>query len=331
MFQSKLSLYALLLETLAWSIVLLGDRSNGALLAFLLAHAGASAIFAVIGLSLLPGAFARPRWPALALMAGMAYALPIVGVVAVVLGIHALRALPAHPGRDAFRAIALPEIDPHMRQGSGFRQAGMRSFLANNRAPVASRLRALVALQNISGRVATPLLRDVLADPSEDIRLLAYGMLDNKEKHLNQAIHAESVRFNEAPAESEERAEAARRLGDLYWELVYQELVQGDLRAHALQQSLHFTGLSLQRMANDAGLHMRHAQLLHALGDAPAARIAYDRALALGMPKTRVVPYLAELAFDTCDFERAGALMNELGDWQSLPRLLPVILYWRNA
>ena len=156
-------------------------------------------------------------------------------------------------------------------------------------------------------------------------------MLDNKEKHLNQAIHAESARYSQAPVDSRERGEAARRLADLYWELVYQELAQGDLRTHALQQSLQFTTLALQSAESDAGLHMRHARLLQSLGETHAARTAYDRALALGMPKTRIVPYLAELAFDTGDFSQTRALMNELGDWQSLPRLQPVIRYWRRA
>ena len=331
MFLPKFSLYTLLLEALAWSGLLLDSHGDGALLLFLLAHGGACIIFAIAGLTLLPPAFSTPRVPALLLIATTAYALPVVGFVAAIAGILILRALPAQAGQDAFRAIALPEIDPHMRQGSGFRQAGMRSFLANSRAPVASRLRALVALQNISGRVATPLLRDVLTDPSEDIRLLAYGMLDNKEKHLNQAIHAESARFSQASADTRERGDAARRLADLYWELVYQELAQGDLRTHALEQSLQFTTIALQSAENDAGLHMRHARLLQSLGNTDAARAAYDRALALGMPKTRIVPYLAELAFDTGNFRQARTLMSELGDWQSLPRLQPVIRYWRRA
>jgi len=219
----------------------------------------------------------------------------------------------------------------HQRPGTGFRQAGMRSFLANAQAPLLARLRALVALRNISGRVASPLLRDALTDPSEDLRLLAYGMLDNKEKQLNRSIHAESTRFAAAVERSAEQGEAAQRLADLYWEFVYQDLVQGDLRAHALQQSLHYTRIALARARDDAGLHLRHGRLLQSLGKPRAARAAYDRALARGMPKTRIVPYLAEAAYDIGDFDAVRALMNELGDWQLLPRLRPLIRYWREA
>lgn len=331
MFQPKLGLYALGLEASAWAGVVMGGSDERALLLYLLAHAGASALLSLIAIALLPQHLAKPRLPILLLMFGTSYAIPVLGILAVIGGTLLLHALPAIRRGDAFRAIELPEIDPHQRPGSGFRQAGMRSFLSNTQAPVATRLRALVALQNVSGRVASPLLRDVLTDPSEDIRLLAYGMLDNKEKHINHAIHSESTRFGAAKAGTAERAEAAKRLADLYWELIYQELAQGDLRLHALQQSLHYTQISLEQTPDDAGLHLRHGRLLQSLGEARPAQAAYDRALALGLPKTRILPYLAEVAYDIGDFATVCALMNELGDWQSLPRLQPVIRYWNRA
>jgi tetratricopeptide (TPR) repeat protein len=331
MFQPKFGLYALTLELSAWAGVALGASDERSLLLYLLAHGGASIVIALIAITFLPPHLAKPRQPILLLLFSTSYAIPVLGIVAVLGSVFVLHALPASYRSDAFRAVDLPEIDPHLRPGIGFRQAGMRSFLSNSRAPVATRLRALVALQNISGRVASPLLRDVLTDPSEDIRLLAYGILDNKEKRLAHSIHSETKHLNSAIAGSVEQTEAAKRLADLYWELVYQELAQGDLRLHALQQSLHYTQISLQQTPDDAGLHLRHGRLLQSLGQSPAARDAYDRALALGLPKTRIVPYLAEVAYDVGDFNTVRALMNELGDWQSLPRLRPVILYWSQA
>ena len=331
MFQPKLGLYALTLEASAWASVAMNSSDEYALLFYLLAHGGASFLLALIAVALLPPYLAQPRRPILLLLFATSYAVPVLGIAAVIGGVFLLHALPAVLPGEAFRAIELPEIDPHLRPGTGFRQAGMRSFLSNPQAPVATRLRALVALQNLSGRVASPLLRNVLTDPSEDIRLLAYGMLDRKEKLLNQSIHSESTCFNTAVANSPEQTEAAKRLAGLYWELVYQELAQGDLRQYALQQSLYYTQISLEQSPDDAGLHLCHGRLLQSLGEAHPARAAYDRALALGLPKTRIVPYLSEVAYDIGDFATVRTLMKELGDWQSLPRLRPVIRYWSEA
>lgn len=328
MFQSKLGLYALTLEATAWGGLLLGGNSDSTLLAYLAAHAAASVVLAFAAIVFLPATLRKNRGAVLLLLAGTGFAVPILGFVAIILGIIMLHSLPPVAPEGMFKAVSLPEVDTHQRAGQGFRQAGMRAFISNERAPVATRLRALVALQNVPGNVASPLLRDVLTDPSEDIRLLAYGMLDNKEKVVNNDIHRASRSYQGAAEGSSARQEAARRLADLYWELVYQELAQGDLRDHALRESLRYTLVALADSPDDAALHLRHGRLLQALHRPEEARQAYDQALALGMPKTRIVPYLAEVAFETGHHDEVRALMSDLGNWQSLPRLKPVIAYW---
>lgn len=331
MFQPKLGIFALTLEAAAWSGIALGERSDTALLVYLLSHAGASMILALCAIAFVPKRLRHPKLPILLLLFGTSFAIPILGIIGIVFGIMQLNTITSRKRNNTFEAVVMPEVDIHQRAGSGFRQAGMRAFISNARAPVATRMRALVALQNVSGRVASPLLRGVLSDPSEDIRLLAYGMLDSKEKILNDAIHQESQHFRAAAEGSDKQTESARKMADLYWELVYQELAQGDLRTHALQQSLHYISLSLARTPEDASLHLRVGRLLQSMGKPEEAGAAYDRALALGMPKTRIIPYLAEVAYELGRFEEVHALMRELGDWQSLPRLKPVIGYWSKA
>jgi tetratricopeptide (TPR) repeat protein len=180
----------------------------------------------------------------------------------------------------------------------------------------------------VSGKVASPLLRDVLSDPSDDVRLLAYGMLDSQEKAINNDIHTERQRLAAATSEAARRG-VARRLSGLYWELVYQDLAQGALRTHALEQSLDYTQQSLALDENDAAMHLRRGRLLQLLGQPVVAKQSYEEALRLGLPKTRIIPYLAELAFDLRDFDKTRHCMDDLSVWQSLPRLKPVIDYWR--
>ncbi|HZX33322.1 MAG TPA: hypothetical protein VFF03_18365 [Rhodocyclaceae bacterium] len=328
MFQTKLGFYALTLESAAWLGVVFVNHEDGALLAYLILHGGASALFCLFALALLPQRMAKPRLPLLALFFGAGYALPIVGFVAVLAGIHFLRRLPPEADREFFRSLQIPELDPHQRAGKGFNQAGLRSFLNNGKAPVAARLRALVALQNVSGRVSAPLLREVLSNPSEDIRLLAYGMLDRQEKRLSKAIHLEVRQLAEHPPGSPENRAAARRLSDLFWELVYQELAQGDLRTHALEESLRYARVCLGYTPDDPVLLLREGRLVQELGDPLGAQAIYERAMAMGLPKTRIVPYLAEVAYDLGDYGSVRSLMAELGGWESLPRLRPVIKYW---
>jgi len=176
-------------------------------------------------------------------------------------------------------------------------------------------------------------LRDVLTDPSEDIRLLAYGMLDNQEKRINHSIDEELKLLNSAQQEgleskSAKTLAAAHRLSDLYWELIYQELVQGDLRLYAISESSRYCQQVLDQDPNNAALNLRQGRLLHAMGQHDAAERAYLKASDLGLPATRILPYLAELCFERRDFTGAQRLMAELANWGSLPRLRPIIDYW---
>lgn len=338
MLNLKLGLSALALEISAWGgPLLLREQSDAALLVYLLGHGGASLLLAVMLLPLLKVARIQPRWAALALIAVFSFAIPIAGFLGVILAVVALRVYGSTATASEFHSLQLPEFDLHQRMQGSFRQAGLRSFLGNARAPASARMSAMVALQFVSGRVASPLLRTVLSDPSEDLRLLAYGMLDALEKRINRAIDVELKALRNAQEQEGENTpgpltlEACQRLSDLYWELVYQQLVQGDLRDHAIKQSLHYCDQVLEHNPGQPQLTLRRGRLLHELGHLDEASAIYDKARALGLPATRVLPYQAELAFERRDFTQAQQLVHELGQWDALPRLRSVIDYWSRA
>lgn len=331
----KLGFYALFLEISAWAGIILFDASNDAKLSwYLIIHFFASLLLAAVAAALLPAGPARQRIALLGLMAACSYGIPVAGFIGVTVGVILLRLYRAPPEQEAFESLQLPAFDPHQRPQAGFRQSGLKSFLGNSAVPMNARIGAMVALQYVPGRVSSPLLREVLSDPSEDIRLLAYGMLDSQEKRINRAID-EELKAYAAAQQSEGHdspgpamLEAAQRLSDLYWELVYQDLAQGDLRNYAIAESRRYCELVLSRQPDHAPLNLRLGRLLHQSGQGSAAEAKYQRAQALGLPATRVLPYQAELCFERRDFAGTHRLMQELAQWGALPRLRPVINYW---
>lgn len=337
MLNSKLGLWAVLMELGAWAgPALLDGNSEAALLSYLLAHAAASVLLALFTLPLLAPQQAKPRGPMLALMAVCSYVVPVAGFLGVLVGTLVLRFYRAAAHVDDFSSLQLPEFDLHQRMQSGFRQTGLRAVLGNSEVPARSRMRAMVALQHVSGRISSPLLRNVLNDSSEDLRLLAYGMLDSLERNISRSIDQELDTLRRAQASEDSPAQrlgpvgmqAAEKLSALYWELVYQNLAQGDMRDHAIRESLRYCDLVLGQQPNHAQHTLRRGLLLHALGRNEEAALSYDLALQQGLPATRVLPYLAELSFEQRDFERTRQLMQQLDEWSSLPKLRPVIDYW---
>ena len=122
--------------------------------------------------------------------------------------------------------------------------------------------------------------------------------------------------------------QAAEKLSALYWELVYQNLAQGDMRNYAISESLRYCERVLAQQPQHPQHNLRRGLLLHALGRMDEAEQAYARAQQLGLPATRVLPYLAELSFEQRDFAKTRQLMQQLDEWSALPRLRPVIDYW---
>lgn len=327
----KFALYGLTLEVGAWSGVIFLDGRSDALLAWYLAvHLLACCMFSLFAAAFLPQDGQQKFLPRFFLLTAVGYAIPVIGSLGVCLAAIWLRHYRSQVAPDDFAAMQLPAFDPHQRPQTGFRQAGLRSFLGNPAVPADARVGAMVALQYVSGRVASPLLRGVLSDANEDIRLLAYGMLDNKEKGINRAIDSALQQLHDASEEADEAQalDAAQRLSDLYWELVYQELAQGDLRDYAIGESLAYCERVLARQPEHAPLTLRRGRLLHALGRDDEAEAAYRQALRLGLPATRVLPYQAEIHYVRRDFPAVRRVMDELAQWRALPRLQPVIDCW---
>ncbi|AOG21654.1 hypothetical protein [Acidovorax sp. RAC01] len=335
MLNSKLGLWAILVELGAWAgPALLDGNSETALASYLVTHAVASVLLALFTLPVLAAEQTRPRLPMIGLMAVCSYVVPVVGFMGVLIGTLVLRFYRASHHEDDFKSLQLPEFDLHQRMQSGFRQTGLRAVLSNSEVPTPSRMRAMVALQHISGRISSPLLRNVLNDASEDLRLLAYGMLDSLERNISRAIDKELDILQKARETEGQDAlgpvgiQAAEKLSALYWELVYQNLAQGDMRDHAIRESLRYCEMVLAQQPHMAQHTMRRGVLLHACGRLPEAAEAYALAEQQGLPATRVLPYLAELSFEQRDFDKTRQLMQQLDEWSALPKLRPVIDYW---
>ncbi|WP_439537265.1 hypothetical protein [Methyloversatilis sp.] len=330
---SKFGLMALLTELGALQALLVVEHADQALLAYLAIHAPASGLLALAVYTLIPARQSKPRASVLALLFSCIFFVPLLGFVGVVIGALLRHLLPRLRAPQRFTAVRLPDLDTHEsseKSSAGFRQAGVRQFLKNERAPVPQRLRAMVALSHAPSRIGSPVLRELLGDAEDDLRLLAYGLLDGREKQLNASIHDARQRLA-ASRDVAERSTVAHQLAALYWELIYQGLVQGDLLDYAVGEALRHTETALQGLTDDPALHLQHGRLLQQLQRFDEADTAYRRARELGLPASRVVPYLAELAFARRDYARVKTLLASMQDWEGLSRLQPVLRFWGHA
>lgn len=360
------------LQLTALTALLHGDGAThptGALLAYLGIQALAAALLVMPLQRLLSRHVRTPRRAALAYLFAAGTLVPLGGLLVALLGMALARFRHRTQAMGGIASVALPEFVSSAGGGvlngpdagddrdraAGLLRAGADAAAnagANAAASGMRRMTALAGLDGMPARSTSPLLRALLEDSVEDVRLLAYGMLDAAEQRLTrQILQARDHLHAVADGDPAGRAAAHEHLAQLHWELVYQNLAQDDVRGHTLEQADRHAEAALQALSEApgattlyvraadgsavaspaAGLWQLRGRLALARRDPAAARAALQRATALGFPRERAWPLLAEAAFLEGDFAAARAAMQGLRQAASLPalpQLHPVLRYW---
>ncbi len=329
MLNAKLATLALSLESGALATLFSDMPNQQVLLLFLLAHAGASVCLALFAWALMPVQYQQPRRWALLFLFSLSFFIPFMGLVGLFVGILVAAYLPLIRREKGFETVAIPEYvnlsgNVKIRYDAG----GIRARLLDQNASLESRLKAMMAIQQMPSRLSSPLLRQMLTDPADDIRLVAYGMLDQREKAINHKITEEMANLDDN-ASPVARQTSLRHLAELYWELVYQGLVQGDVRKHAIGQSMEYVAQSLELTPDEPGLWVLQGKLINELGQISAAGIAFQRAIDLGYPAIRLLPYQAEMAFVQRDFQRVRQLLSEMSAFDNSEKTQALVKFWR--
>ena len=318
---------ALLLEALAIALLIGAFDESSQAWQFVVCHLAASLACGWPFWRCLPPEMREPRRPLMALgvMANLFVPLLAAGMVlALRIGLHLRRIARILP----FDTVPQPQFELHRKaEVSQMRNSRLRSRLMDPATPMADRVTDLLSIQDVPSRITADIMRALLADRVEDIRLLAYGMLDGREKAISQRIFAEEAQLQYS--EDLDRIFGAhKRLAELYWELVFQRLVGGDMRTHACRQAREQAERALALRADDAGTWFLLARVLHTLKDLEAGRQAMVMAEQHGFPRDRLVPWIAEYAFAEGRFGDVRAAFDELPVAPGTMQLAAAWHYW---
>lgn len=207
------------------------------------------------------------------------------------------------------------------------RNGRLRTRLTAGGIDIDDRISALLGIQDIPANVTADLLRQLLADPLDDIRLLAYGMLDGKEKAISHRLLTEEATLKQAK-DDDEKFGAHKRLAELQWELVYQKLVQGDMKLHACRQAKSHAIAALDLQPGDAGIWYLLGRINLVLRELKEGEQSLARAEAAGLPRPVLVPYLAEYAFEERQYGKIAMLFSELDATPGALQLAASYRYW---
>ena len=303
-------------------------NSPESLLPYIGLHALASLAIGYFTWRFMPEQFRQPWYGVITFLAAIAFFIPILGLLGFVIGLLFVYSSRQIDNRRSFEVVEEPEfVTRRPRTTTVYRSGNAREDLANPNLPEDLRLRALLSVQDMPGRVSGTVLHDLLGDPSDDMRLLAYGMLRAKERGISQKIIDATERRLEA-ADNRAKYLASRELAELNWEFIYQNLVSGDMRRHILRQGFNYAIEAIQIQDDDAGLWFVAGRLAMASRQLTSARYCLEAALQRGFPAVRVLPYLAECAFYERKLDEVHEILGRMPEYESTPGFGPVIHYW---
>jgi tetratricopeptide (TPR) repeat protein len=233
-----------------------------------------------------------------------------------------------------FEEIREPQYLMTMRESQelpDIRAAHARSILRDPRQSIDNKLRVMLALQHMRPKVSVPLLQGLLSDPAEDLRLLAYSMLEAWEKDLARRIGLTQQKLAKAREANiqQEMVNALQKLAELYWEQVDTGLARGDLRTFALEQAKEACEQALGLDARLGGHWLLYGQVLMELGHIAAAEKAFRLARRTGLSDLAVMPHLARIAWELGRPADVSAFLKRIRKTAHLPQgLHQVVQFW---
>lgn len=294
---------------------------------FFVAHLGVVAITLAITARLMPQRVQARHWKTYLPVALISFSLPILGAVFCITAfMWALR----HPSRVVkpnYAVCPVPEIaepisaTPQKQYSRGGLKAVLRHADCADK-----RQAAVMSTRFMDDREAIPILRMVLHDLEDDVRLLAYAMLDQKEGRINAAIHHLNHVLGTMP-QPEQQAVIHQRLAENYWELSYLGITEGDLKRYVLEQAATHIQLAMVHQKDISALVLA-GKICLAQGNTQAAEQYLQTALHNQGAEQQVLPYLAEVAFEQGDYQKTRQLLQQLAAPKGTLGVQSVKEYW---
>lgn len=311
------------LSASAWTTHWIANLSLSAAVVF---HSISSYFFARCFWLLLPRRYRLPARKSLSFLFIFLWILPVSGALGILWSVTTALKRPRGRSSKNVKTVALPELPfspPVIFPTPPYSQGALRQIVHFAQRPL-KRLKAVMATRHMAPREAMMIWSKATRDPVDDVRLLAYAMRDNSEKKLIDRILILTEALPEAPVRMQNSYH--KTIAALCWELVYHRLVQGAVRQHWLRTARHhmefvvatsidmpasrvgvpsaFDSLALSHKPGapssggaDGNSWLLYGRILLESGDLARAGQAFASAGASGMEKQKILPWLAEAAF----------------------------------
>lgn len=325
--------FALVLDAGIASLMLVLGPSAPSLMTASLAHAAACLLFSMALIRLLPATFGKPAFASGLFVFMTIVFIPVLGMVGLLASIVPLlrrRGPVARPAR--WQHPQLPDLprQPDTPQASGgLLGSGNLAGILQHATDPKKRTEALIATLALQDRHAVPLLRLALKDPDDEVRLLAFSLLNRKEKAIEARMRARHARVGES--KPDQLFLKHKALAHDFWELAQLGASQGSTQTALCGRALEQLQVALQLRPHDGGLHFLRGQIQLKAQQLDDASDALEMACRCGVDMRQTAPLLAEIAFRKRRYADVKYHLMRAGSRKVAPRLSSASSYWEGV
>ena len=324
---------AVMSDAVAVGLAVTTPPSGRMLAALVLVHLVASLLFSRATLSLLPPSYSKQKTEALAFVFGAVVFVPVLAMVGFLASlVPALCDQCAVPSPTPWlhpRAVRLPTQATELRGKNDFAWAGSLAGTLQNGPDPNKRIGALIATLSIKEQDAVPLWRLAIKDAEDEVRLLAYALLNRKEKAIEARILTRQAALDKDRAD--EGFALHKALAHDFWELSQLALSRSSTQLSLCARAREQVEFALMLKAGDGGLHLLQGRILLAERRVDAASEALRHAREMGVDARQIELLLAEIAFIDGRYPDVRSHVRRAGSGRSVLRVGAANGYWENT
>jgi|GEM_PF-3753064 len=320
-----------LMEAVAWYSFFHINQTPIAWVIFLTCHGTSAYLFALMLLPSLPR-----RWQirdSLWLLTLFNLFLPLIGLISLMCVLSIMEYLDKPKPRNFFKRIdALTPINFNTQQKARFGAGGAEACLSQKHLPTNIRSEAMLYLSAQNHPQAFQTISHYLNDNDDQIRLLAFSLLSQKEQALVRELNENKTKLERGRFNTRfDEAILHYRLAQLFWEHAYWQLARGELRQKTLKQARQHALHAKSELNDNPNLFILLGKIHLALDDEKEATNYFIQAHNKGGLDQRIVPYLADIAFRKGEWQQVHALLSKTGLTMTHTKLAQIISFWSGA
>lgn len=192
--------------------------------------------------------------------------------------------------------------------------------------PSEVKLKVLSLLKSMKISGAGKILKEVLSDNNDEVRLLAFSLISKEENEIVNKIQKLKAKL-EHEKNNSTKSEILRSIGILYWDMIFLEIIDDELKEFYIEEAKKHLKESLEIKENfDTYFYMGRIALKE--NNLHLAEEYFNKALNL-KKDNKVLPYIAEIYFHKKEYKKVMQIFSDINFYSVHPNFYPNYKVWK--